>query len=293
MPTTTTNYGLLKPLVNNATDQDLWGGYLNDDMDDIDGLTKTAINWTPSSATSTITVTAPTGGSTTTGSAKKLYLCDASGGAFAANLPAASASSGMVVAFKKTDSSANAITITCDGSDTIDGASTQNISTQYDTYSISSNGVDAWEVLIKPSAAVQNASTSQRGIIQLATNAEVATATDSVKAVVPSAVNSHPGVAKAWCMYNGTTNTILASHNISSVTDNGDGDFTFNFTVAFSSANYAIQGVSTWPTATSYSVQIDNSTLPSASACRINVVNAGSGAKLDTSRVSVSFFGDQ
>lgn len=36
MPTYTTNYHLAKPLVNNATDQDLWGGELNDNMDIID-----------------------------------------------------------------------------------------------------------------------------------------------------------------------------------------------------------------------------------------------------------------
>lgn len=36
MPTTTTNYGLNKPLVNDPVDEDLWGGYLNDSMDDID-----------------------------------------------------------------------------------------------------------------------------------------------------------------------------------------------------------------------------------------------------------------
>ena len=42
MPSTTTNYGLLKPNVNDPVDEDLWGGYLNDDMDDIDALIKTA-----------------------------------------------------------------------------------------------------------------------------------------------------------------------------------------------------------------------------------------------------------
>lgn len=36
MPTTTTNLGLNKPLVNNATDQDLWGGELNTNMDTLD-----------------------------------------------------------------------------------------------------------------------------------------------------------------------------------------------------------------------------------------------------------------
>ena len=36
MPNTTSNYSLYKPLVNDATDEDLWGGYLNDSMDLID-----------------------------------------------------------------------------------------------------------------------------------------------------------------------------------------------------------------------------------------------------------------
>lgn len=42
MPTYTTNYGLAKPLVADAIDEDLWGGYLNDDMDTIDTYLKTA-----------------------------------------------------------------------------------------------------------------------------------------------------------------------------------------------------------------------------------------------------------
>lgn len=37
MPSTTTNLALYKPLVNDAVDADLWGGYLNQNMDTIDG----------------------------------------------------------------------------------------------------------------------------------------------------------------------------------------------------------------------------------------------------------------
>lgn len=37
MPSFTTNYDLAKPNVNDPTDQDLWGGYLNTDLDTIDG----------------------------------------------------------------------------------------------------------------------------------------------------------------------------------------------------------------------------------------------------------------
>lgn len=38
MPNSTTNFSLNKPLVNNATDEDLWGGYLNDNWDDADEI---------------------------------------------------------------------------------------------------------------------------------------------------------------------------------------------------------------------------------------------------------------
>jgi len=38
MPTQTTYYGFQKPNVNDPTDQDLWGGYLNMDLDSIDSI---------------------------------------------------------------------------------------------------------------------------------------------------------------------------------------------------------------------------------------------------------------
>jgi hypothetical protein len=41
MSTLTPNYSLIKPGVNDPTDQDLWGGYLNTDMDIIDTTMKT------------------------------------------------------------------------------------------------------------------------------------------------------------------------------------------------------------------------------------------------------------
>jgi hypothetical protein len=49
-----------------------------------------------------------------------------------------------------------------------------------------------------------------------------------------------PGTAKAWVNFNGTgTVAIRASYNVSSITDNGVGQYTVNFTTAISDANYA------------------------------------------------------
>jgi len=46
--------------------------------------------------------------------------------------------------------------------------------------------------------------------------------------------------ARAWVNFNGTgTVAIRASGNVSSITDNGAGDYTINFTIAMSDANYA------------------------------------------------------
>src|SRR4051812_28137421 len=132
MPTTTTNFGLSKPLVNDATDQDLWGGYLNTDLDSIDTVLLKAFKFTPTTATGTITVSIPTAGTTTLGSSKVLYLCNATSGAFSANLPAAATASGLTVAFKKTDATANAVTLDGNGSETIDGATTFALSAQND-----------------------------------------------------------------------------------------------------------------------------------------------------------------
>ena len=45
---------------------------------------------------------------------------------------------------------------------------------------------------------------------------------------------------KAWVNFNGTgTVAIRAGYNVSSITDNGAGDYTVNFTTAMPDANYA------------------------------------------------------
>lgn len=54
------------------------------------------------------------------------------------------------------------------------------------------------------------------------------------------------GTAKAWvCLgFPGGTPTINASYNVTSLTDNGVGDATINFTNALADGNYCISGIS-------------------------------------------------
>ena len=58
-----------------------------------------------------------------------------------------------------------------------------------------------------------------------------------------SSTNCIQGSAKAWVNFNGTgTVAIRASYNVSSITDNGTGDYTVNFTNPMSDTNYSFFG---------------------------------------------------
>ena len=49
---------------------------------------------------------------------------------------------------------------------------------------------------------------------------------------------------RAWVNFNGTgTVAIRASGNVSSITDNGTGDYTVNFTTAMPDSNYSLGGI--------------------------------------------------
>jgi len=76
-------------------------------------------------------------------------LCNATSGAITANLGHSSIDTpGRIHIFKKTDSSANTVTIDPLGSETIDGAATYVLSLQYSTVTIMSDGTN-WHVISK------------------------------------------------------------------------------------------------------------------------------------------------
>jgi hypothetical protein len=52
--------------------------------------------------------------------------------------------------------------------------------------------------------------------------------------------NGMTGIAKAWVNFNGTgTVAIRGSFNVSSITDNGTGDYTVNFTTSLPNTTYS------------------------------------------------------
>lgn len=94
--------------------------------------------------------------------------------------------------------------------------------------------------------------------------------------------------ARAWVNFNGTgTVAIRAAGNVSSITDNGTGDYTVNFTTAMPDANYASVCGYQASTSLTYVVNITGQT---ATTVRHLFVNYASGAALDQSIVNVAIF---
>jgi hypothetical protein len=89
---------------------------------------------------------------------------------------------------------------------------------------------------------------------------------------------------RAWVNFNGTgTVAIRASGNVSSITDNGVGDYTVNFTTAMPDANYSWAGGDD-----SWGILWQNGIM-STSAIRFSTIS-GTGAKGDRSIVGINFF---
>jgi hypothetical protein len=99
--------------------------------------------------------------------------------------------------------------------------------------------------------------------------------------------------AKAWVNFNGTgTVAIRASGNVSSITDNGTGDYTVNFTTAMADANYAVVASSDWecgPANKSTANYSGSGTDQTASAVRLFQTNL-SGSARDVPHASVGIF---
>lgn len=101
------------------------------------------------------------------------------------------------------------------------------------------------------------------------------------------------GSAKAWVNFNGTgTVAIRAAFNVTSITDNGSGDYTVNFTTAMADANYAVLATGGDSAANYNVIHTSSTTAPTAAAVRIQSVtqNSGNPVVFDITRASVAIF---
>ena len=123
--------------------------------------------------------------------------------------------------------------------------------------------------------------------LDTALNAPTATALSTASGSAPSYS------ARAWVNFNGTgTVAIRASGNVSSITDNGTGDYTVNFTTAMPDANYSVSLMSSIASNASNGTTnqvLDSPSAPSTSSFRFNNYKVGTGV-FDPVYVNVAIF---
>lgn len=101
---------------------------------------------------------------------------------------------------------------------------------------------------------------------------------------------------RAWVNWNGTgTVAIRASFNVTSITDNGTGDYTVNFTNAMPDANYTIAGAFSanyavvYPAGVSINTAGSAESAPTTSSARFVCVGVTAGA-FDPKYVNIAVF---
>jgi hypothetical protein len=144
------------------------------------------------------------------------------------------------------------------------------------------------------SGLVQSADTS--GTLDLQSNGTTAVTISSSNLQFNSGYGSVATAygCRAWVNFNGTgTVAIRASGNVLSITDNGVGDYTVNFTTAMPDANYSVGGSIKYNTSTTAGTdmrfEIKSSTAMTASAFTV-VCSNYTGTLVDMNTVVLNVF---
>jgi hypothetical protein len=97
-------------------------------------------------------------------------------------------------------------------------------------------------------------------------------------------------LCKAWVNFNGTgTVAIRASYNVSSITDNGTGDYTVIFATAMPDANYSTVVSAGRTTGGAAIASPSYSAAPTVNGVQIAIYNT-SGTLTDVDRINVAVF---
>jgi len=153
--------------------------------------------------------------------------------------------------------------------------------------SVQTGGSDAIQISATQNVTIPN---NQTVVGQIRSNA-----TSTPPTFADSAGTQIGTLCRAWVNFNGTlTNPITprASFNVSSVTKNGTGDYTINFTNAMTDTNYGITGWCRYPsTATGRGLlsALNNMTY-STSAVQVRQCESNTGAAQDGDIVCISVF---
>ena len=154
---------------------------------------------------------------------------------------------------------------------------------------------------LQASLLLPAASETVSGGVELADATEAAAGTDGTRALSPlrlrdalAATGGAPIYAcRAWVNFNGTgTVAIRASGNVSSITDNGVGDYTVNFTTAMPDANYSalISGMFGSNGVNITAPALQNSLTTTSCQILVPATGGGDGGPTDSPLVTVAIF---
>lgn len=153
--------------------------------------------------------------------------------------------------------------------------------------SLGSGNWRCWSYFRAAARPVSGTNTGDQTVPTAASASDEETGTSTTVFTCPSTQHRHQSACKGWVVFDGVGDTTGASYNVTSITDNSVGNFSINWTTAFSSAQYGVTAVSdrnqtrTLPT-----------TLPTATVYIVQTLNS-SGSVSDPAWASVAAFGDQ
>jgi hypothetical protein len=126
----------------------------------------------------------------------------------------------------------------------------------------------------------------------LASQADVETNSSTTVVMTPGRMRYDPGIAKFWVKFAGSTGSMAANKNVTSITRNATGDYTINFTSGFSGADYVVVAfIENHADGTFGAYEgVHNGSMASASV-RIKFLDGGAAAK-DYPSLFVVGFGD-
>lgn len=227
--TVTTTYSLTKPEV--GASSDTWGTKLNADLDAIDDL------FDGTTAIAPNLVGWKVGGVAVTSTAAELNILD--------GVTSTAAELNILDGVTATAAELNAldgITATVTELNYTDGV-TSAIQTQLDAKApLASPTLTGTPAAPTASAGTNTTQIATTAFVNAEISGDVGVANSALVKTALNASGSAPiyGV-RAWVSFDGTgTPAIAASGNVTSITDNGTGDYTINFTTAMPDADYAV-----------------------------------------------------